>query len=436
MQTVDKTLERTFISEVKDSQDETILLRGWVYKIIDLSNIVFVKLRDKSGIIQLVTNKEQIEGLKLENAIEVIGKKSKNEKAPGGIEIIVDEIKILGRTYYDKLPFEINSYKNKAALETQLDHRTIALRRPEIRAIFKVQNEIEQAFRDYLRSKNFEQIHTAKIIDSSTEGGSEMFTVNYFDRRSFLAQSPQFYKQMMVGAGFERVFEIGHAYRAELHNTWRHLNEYVSLDVEMGFIKDEFELMDLEEGFLDYLFKHLNKVCKKELEMYKVELPNEVKIPRITLEESHKILLEKYNKKSPIGNIDAKGEELICDYVKKEYGTEFVFLTKYPVAKRPMYTMPDDEDKTLTKSFDLIYDGLEITTGGQRINDYEMLKENIIKFGLNPEDFDFYLDTFKYGMPPHGGFAIGLERLTMKILKLSNIREATLVPRDMKRLTP
>ena len=436
MQTVDKTLERTFISEVKDSQDETILLRGWVYKIIDLSNIVFVKLRDKSGIIQLVTNKEQIEGLKLENAIEVIGKKSKNVKAPGGIEIIVDEIKILGRTYYDKLPFEINSYKNKAALETQLDHRTIALRRPEIRAIFKVQNEIEQAFRDYLRSKNFEQIHTAKIIDSSTEGGSEMFTVNYFDRRSFLAQSPQFYKQMMVGAGFERVYEIGHAYRAELHNTWRHLNEYVSLDVEMGFIKDEFELMDLEEGFLDYLFKHLNKVCKKELEMYKVELPNEVKIPRITLEEAHKILLEKYNKKSPIGNIDAKGEELICDYVKKEYGTEFVFLTKYPVAKRPMYTMPDDEDKTLTKSFDLIYDGLEITTGGQRINDYEMLKENIIKFGLNPEDFDFYLDTFKYGMPPHGGFAIGLERLTMKILKLSNIREATLVPRDMKRLTP
>ena len=436
MQTVDKTLERTFISEVKDSQDETILLRGWVYKIIDLSNIVFVKLRDKSGIIQLVTNKEQIEGLKLENAIEVIGKKSKNEKAPGGIEIIVDKIKILGRTYYDKLPFEINSYKNKAALETQLDHRTIALRRPEIRAIFKVQNEIEQAFRDYLRSKNFEQIHTAKIIDSSTEGGSEMFTVNYFDRRSFLAQSPQFYKQMMVGAGFERVYEIGHAYRAELHNTWRHLNEYVSLDVEMGFIKDEFELMDLEEGFLDYLFKHLNKVCKKELEMYKVELPNEVKIPRITLEEAHKILLEKYNKKSPIGNIDAKGEELICDYVKKEYGTEFVFLTKYPVAKRPMYTMPDDEDKTLTKSFDLIYDGLEITTGGQRINDYEMLKENIIKFGLNPEDFDFYLDTFKYGMPPHGGFAIGLERLTMKILKLSNIREATLVPRDMKRLTP
>ena len=436
MQTIEKTLDRTFISELKVSDDEVVLLRGWIYKIIDLSSVVFIKLRDKSGIVQLVTDKDQIEGLKLENAVEVVGKKSENEQAPGGIEIIVDKIKILGKTYYDKLPFEINSFKNKAALETQLDHRTIALRRPEIRAIFKVQNEIEQAFRDYLRSKNFEQIHTAKIIDSSTEGGSEMFTVNYFDRRSFLAQSPQFYKQMMVGAGFERVYEIGHAYRAELHNTWRHLNEYVSLDVEMGFIKDEFELMDLEEGFLDYLFKHLNRVCKKELEMYKVKLPDEVKIPRITLDEAHKILLEKYNKKSPLGNIDAKGEELICDYVKKEYGTEFVFLTKYPVTKRPMYTMPDDKDKTLTKSFDLIYDGLEITTGGQRIHDYEMLKENIIKFGLNPEDFDFYLETFKYGMPPHGGFAIGLERLTMKILKLSNIREAALIPRDMKRLTP
>lgn len=436
MQTIEKTLDRTFISELKVSDDEVVLLRGWIYKIIDLSSVVFIKLRDKSGIVQLVTDKDQIEGLKLENAVEVVGKKSENEKAPGGIEIIVDKIKILGKIYYDKLPFEINSFKNKAALETQLDHRTIALRRPEIRAIFKVQNEIEQAFRDYLRSKNFEQIHTAKIIDSSTEGGSEMFTVNYFDRRSFLAQSPQFYKQMMVGAGFERVYEIGHAYRAELHNTWRHLNEYVSLDVEMGFIKDEFELMDLEEGFLDYLFKHLNRVCKKELEMYKVKLPDEVKIPRITLDEAHKILLEKYNKKSPLGNIDAKGEELICDYVKKEYGTEFVFLTKYPVTKRPMYTMPDDKDKTLTKSFDLIYDGLEITTGGQRIHDYEMLKENIIKFGLNPEDFDFYLETFKYGMPPHGGFAIGLERLNMKILKLSNIREAALIPRDMKRLTP
>ena len=429
-------LERVFINELSKMANETVMLRGWVHKIIDLSHVVFVKLRDKSGIVQLVCDKDQVKDLRLENAIEVIGTKCENEKAPGGIEIEVDNIKILGTTYYEKLPFEVNSFKNKAALETQLDHRTIALRRPEVRAIFKVQNEIETAFRDYLKEKHFEQIHTAKIIDSSTEGGSEMFTVNYFDRRSFLAQSPQFYKQMMVGAGFERVFEIGHAYRAELHNTWRHLNEYVSLDVEMGFIKDEYELMDLEEGFINYLYEHLNKTCKKELEMYKIELPQKVNIPRITLDKAHEILLEKYNKKSPLGNIDAEGEVLISKYVKEKYDCDFVFLTKYPVSKRPMYTMMDDEDKNLTKSFDLIFDGLEITTGGQRIHDYEMLKENIIKFNLNPNDFDFYLETFKYGMPPHGGFAIGLERLTMKILKLSNIREAALVPRDMKRLTP
>ena len=429
-------LERTFINELNSIDSRKVLLRGWVHKIIDLTNVSFIKLRDKSGIVQLVCDKKQIKDLRLESCIEVIGEKCENEKAPGGMEVLVEDIKILGETYYDKLPFEINSFKNNVCLETQLDNRTIALRRPEIRSIFKVQNEIEVAFRDYLKSKNFEQIHTAKIIDSSTEGGSEMFTVNYFDRRSFLAQSPQFYKQMMVGAGFERVFEIGHAYRAELHNTWRHLNEYVSLDVEMGFIKDEFELMDLEEGFINYLFKHLKKTCIKELKMYNIELPDEVNIPRITLEDAHEILLREYKKKSPIGNIDAEGEVLISKYVKEKYDCDFVFLTKYPVSKRPMYTMPDDKNPSLTKSFDLIYDGLEITTGGQRINDYKMLKENIIKFGLSPEDFDFYLDTFKYGMPPHGGFAIGLERLTMKILKLSNIREATLVPRDMKRLTP
>ena len=431
-----KKLERVFINELDKLDNKRVMLRGWVHKITDLSHIVFVKLRDKSGIVQLVCDKDQIKNIRLENAIEVIGTKCENEKAPGGIEIKVEEIKVVGKTYYEKLPFEVNSYKNKATLETQLDHRTIALRRPEIRAIFKVQSEIESAFVTYLKERNFEEIHTAKIIDSSTEGGSEMFTVNYFDRRSFLAQSPQFYKQMMVGAGFERVFEIGHAYRAELHNTWRHLNEYVSLDVEMGFIKDEYELMDLEEGFINYLYEHLNKTCKKELEMYKIELPQKVNIPRITLNKAHEILLEKYNKKSPLGNIDAEGEVLISKYVKEKYDCDFVFLTKYPVSKRPMYTMMDDEDKNLTKSFDLIFDGLEITTGGQRIHDYEMLKENFLKFNLNPDDFDFYLETFKYGMPPHGGFAIGLERLTMKILKLSNIREAALVPRDMKRLTP
>ncbi|MCM8711430.1 aspartate--tRNA(Asn) ligase [Clostridium sp. SYSU_GA19001] len=429
-------MERTYVCEVKESTDTSVLLRGWIHKIHDLGKITFIQLRDKTGIIQLVLDKKFEERLKLEMCIEVLGEKAFNEKAPGGIEILVNSIQVIGKAYYDNLPFEINNYKIKAALETQLDYRTISLRRPKLRAVFKIQEEITEAFRLYLREKRFSEIHTPKIISSSTEGGSEMFTVNYFNRRAFLAQSPQFYKQMMVGAGFERVFEIGHAYRAELHNTWRHLNEYVSLDVEMGFIKDEFDLMTLEEGFINFLFKHLKKTCSEELQMHNIELPDNVEIPKIPLGEVQKLLLEKFNKKSPVGNIDAEGEVLLSKYIKETYHSDFVFLTKYPVSKRPMYTMPDSEIEGVTKSFDLIYKGLEITTGGQRIHDYEMLKENIIKFGLNPDDFSFYLDSFKYGMPPHGGFAIGLERLTMKILDLENIREATLLPRDMKRLEP
>lgn len=429
-------MERTYVANVKEISEKTVMLRGWIHKIHDLGKITFIQLRDKSGIIQLVTGDELKENLRLEMSIEVIGDKVDNEKAPGGIEIAIKELNILGKAYYDILPFEVNSYKLNASLETQLDNRSLSLRKPKLRAVFKVQEEIEEAFRNYLKGLNFSEIHTPKIISSSTEGGSEMFTVNYFDRRAFLAQSPQFYKQMMVGAGFERVYEVGHAYRAELHNTWRHLNEYVSLDAEMGFIKDEFELMDLEEGFIKYMFKHIKKVCAPALAMYNITLDENFTIPRIPLSEAHQILFEKYNKKSPVGNIDAEGEVLISKYVKETYNSDFVFLTKYPITKRPMYTMPDEDNPGMTKSFDLIYKGLEITTGGQRIHDYEMLRDNIIKFKLNPDDFSFYLNSFRYGMPPHGGFAIGLERITLKILNLDNIREATLFPRDMKRLEP
>ena len=428
-------MERVYIKDLKVSEEE-VLLRGWVHKIRDLGHIAFIMLRDKSGIIQLVCEKEQIKGLRLENSIEVVGVIKENEKALKGIEVEVSSIKIVGKTYYDKLPFEIQGYKNKIGLETQLDYRTISLRIPKVKAIFKVQNEIEEAFKSYFKSHDFEQIHTPKIINSGTEGGSEMFTVNYFNRRAFLAQSPQFYKQMMVGAGFEKVFEIGYAYRAELHNTWRHLNEYVSLDVEMGFIKDESDLMDVEEDFLRYMFKHLKETCSEELKLYGVEVPEELKIPRIPLAEAQKMLLEKYGKKSPVGNIDHEGEALLHKYIKEKYNSDFVFLTEYPVSKRPMYTMEDEKNPGFTKSFDLIYKGLEITTGGQRIHDYEMLKERIVGAKMKLEDFAFYLDTFKYGMPPHGGFAIGLERITMKVLELSNIREAALFPRDIKRLTP
>lgn len=429
-------MKRTYVCDVKETTEESVLVKGWVHKIHDLGKITFLHLRDKTGIIQLVVDKDEIKDLRLEMSVEAIGDKVENEKAPGGVELISKGITVIGKAFYDKLPFEVNSYKQKASLEKQLDYRSLSLRSPKTRAVFKIQEEIGDAFRTYLKDLRFSEIHTPKIISSSTEGGSEMFTVNYFNKRAFLSQSPQFYKQMMVGAGFERVFEVGHAYRAELHGTWRHLSEYVSLDVEMGFIEDEYEVMDLEEGFLNYLFKTLKEKSPKELQMYGIELPDKLEIPRMPLAKAQEILLEKFNKKSPVGNIDAEGEVILSKYIKETYDCDFVFLTEYPVSKRPMYAMPDSERPELTKSFDLIYKGLEITTGGQRIHDYDMLAANIRKFGLNPEDFGFYLDSFKYGMPPHGGFAIGLERLTLKILDLENIREATLLPRDLKRLEP
>lgn len=425
---------------VKDAlamqEGEEVVLKGWIHKIYDLGHVNFIKLRDKTGIMQLVATKEELEGLRNEMSVEASGVLSKNEKAPGGIEVQLKEIKILGKAYYDKLPFDINGRKINAALEVQLDHRNMSLRAPKIMSVFKVQEEICECFRAYLRENKFTEIHTPKILASGTEGGSELFTVNYFDHRAFLAQSPQFYKQMMVGVGFEKVFEVGHAYRAELHNTYRHLNEYVSLDAEMGFIEDETEIMDLEEGFMNYLFKHLKANCKRELEMYGIELPDEVKIPRIPLSEAQEIVYKEYGKRSPKGDLNAEGERLFSQYVKEKYNSDFVYLTKYPASKRPMYTMPDPEIEGATKSFDLIYKGLEITTGGQRIHDYEMLVENIKKKGFKAEEFEFYTENFKFGMPPHGGFAIGLERMTMQILGLENIREASLLPRDMKRITP
>ncbi|MCG8483617.1 MAG: aspartate--tRNA(Asn) ligase [Clostridia bacterium] len=429
-------MERSFISQLT-TQSENVCLQGWIHKIKEFKDFAFVILRDCSGVVQLVIdNDETLKALQLEMSVEVQGKVLANKKATGGVEVKVDALKILGKTYYDLLPFAINGKEIQTTLETELDYRSMSLRRPDRRAVFKVQEEIVEAFRTYFREHNFSEIHTPKIIGSETEGGSEVFTVNYFDRRTFLAQSPQFYKQMMVGAGFERVFEIGHAYRAESHNTWRHLNEYVSLDVEMAFIEDEYDLMNLEEDLMKHIFSHLNESCAKELAMYKVELPKIKEIPRIPLADAQRILLEKFGKKSPVGNIDAEGESLFMKHVKEEYHSDFVFLTKYPASKRPVYTMPDDQLEGMTKSFDLIYKGLEITTGGQRIHDYEMLKQNMIDFGCNPDDFDFYLDSFRYGMPPHGGYAIGLERITMMILGLDNIRKATLLPRDMKRITP
>lgn len=430
-------MERVLVKETIGRRDEQVMLCGWIHNIKKFKGFAFVYLRDRSGVMQMILDDmDMLEKIKLEASVKVVGTLKVNEKAIGGVELAVELLEVVGEAKYNLLPFSINGRDIEAALEKQLDYRTMSLRRMDRRAVFKVQQEIVEAYRKFLIGEGFSEIHTPKIIGAETEGGSDVFMLDYFGKRTFMAQSPQFYKQMMVGAGFERVFEIGAAYRAEPHSTWRHLNEYMSLDLEMGFIESEDDIMDLEERLLGFIIEHLKETCSDEFKIMKAELPMFVKIPRISLTEAQEILLKEFGKKSPVGNIDADGEKLFAKYIKDKYQSDFVFLTKYPAAKRPLYTMPDDELEGMTKSFDLIFKGLEITTGGQRIHDYDELVENMIKFGAKPESFDFYLESFKYGMPPHGGLAIGLERITMMFLGLDNIRKATLLPRDLNRVTP
>jgi nondiscriminating aspartyl-tRNA synthetase len=285
-----------------------------------------------------------------------------------------------------------------------------------------------------MRSEEFTEIKSSKLIGSGTEGGTGLFTVEYFDTRVFLAQSPQFYKQAMVSSGMERVFEIGAAYRAEKHETNRHLNEYVSLDVEMGFIESEHDLMDIEVRILKHIFARVKEEHQDVLDLYGADVPEPEateNIPRISHDEAKKIISDRLGRK--VFEISPEGERVVCEWAMEEYGIDAVFVHSFPRKKRPFYTYPDGQK---TKSFDLLFRGLEITTGGKRINEYGMLLETLPKFGLTEEGLKDYCTIFKYGCPPHGGFAIGLERLTQKILGLSNVKEASLFPRDRKRITP
>ena len=301
---------------------------------------------------------------------------------------------------------------------------------------FRIQEGLTRAFRDFLYSQEFTEIHTPKIGAKGAEGGANIFKLEYFHRPAVLAQSPQFYKQMMVGV-FDRVFETAPVFRAEKHNTKRHLNEYTSLDFEMGYIDGFEDIMAMETGFLQYAMKLLKKDYARELKVLGVELPDVSQIPAVKFADIKEIVAEKYNHKmrNPF-DLEPEEEVLIGRYAKEEWGSDFVFVTHYPSKKRPFYAMDDPDDPRFTRSFDLLFRGLEVTTGGQRIHDYRELLAKIEKRGMDTEGMDDYLNTFKYGMPPHGGLGIGLERMTMQLLGEENVREVSLFPRDMSRLVP
>lgn len=418
---------------------KTVKVNGTVHSIRDMGTICFVVLRKREGLLQCVYEEGKsgfdIKDLKEESAIVAEGVVSQNEKAPGDIEIRMTGVTILS-TPAEVLPIPVSKWKMNTTLETNLNLRPISLRNIRERAKFRVQEGIVKAFRNFLYEQGFTEIHTPKIGSKGAEGGANIFKLDYFHRPAVLAQSPQFYKQMMVGV-FERVFETGPVFRAEKHNTKRHLNEYTSLDFEMGYIESFEDIMAMETGVLQCIMKTLKEEYQKDLDILKVTLPNVEKIPQVRFDEAKRLVSEKYDR--PIRNpydLEPEEEHLIGQYFKEEYDADFVFVTHYPSKKRPFYAMDDPEDKTFTLSFDCLFRGMEITTGGQRIHDYQMLMDKIAARGMTEEGMESYLMAFKHGMPPHGGLGIGLERLTMKLIGEDNVRETTLFPRDLSRLEP
>lgn len=429
------------ISEIlaSDLYGQMISVNGAVHTVRDMGEVAFVVLRKREGLLQCVYEEGvtaiALKELKEGAAIEVSGVLNKEERAPGGFEIRMKEVKILSEPA-ESLPLPIAKWKMNTSLEARLNHRAVALRNIRERATFRIQEGIVRGFRDFLYSQGFTEIHTPKLGAKSAEGGANLFKLEYFHRPAILQQSPQFYKQMMVGV-FDRVMEVGPVFRAEKHNTKRHLNEYTGLDFEMGYIDDFTDIMAMETGFLQHMVEILKKEYSTELEILKVKLPEVEKIPAVTFTEAKRLASEKYGTqiKNPY-DLEPEEEHLIGRYFKEEYGADFVFVTHYPSKKRPFYAMDDPTDPKVTLSFDLLFRGLEVTTGGQRIHSYTELMEKIEKRGMDTEGMEQYLSTFKHGMPPHGGLGIGLERMTMQLLEEENVREVSLFPRDMSRLVP
>ena len=418
---------------------QTVQVQGAVHALRDMGNVAFVVLRRRDGLVQCVyeegVTKFNLKDIREAATVEVTGKLEASEKAPGGVEIRLLDVRVLSMPEAP-LPLAISKWKLNTSLEARLNYRSISLRNIRERAKFKVQEGLVRGFREFLYQQGFTEIHTPKIGAKGAEGGSNLFRLDYFHRPAVLEQSPQLYKQMMVGV-FDRVFETGPVFRAEKHNTKRHLNEYTSLDFEMGYIEGFEDVMAMETGFLQYAMELLKKDYAKELSILDVSLPEVSRIPAIRFDEAKEKVAEKYQRKirNPF-DLEPEEEQLIGRYAKEEWGADFVFVTHYPSKKRPFYAMDDPEDERYTLSFDLLFRGLEVTTGGQRIHDYRMLLEKLEKRGMTEEGLETYLDTFKHGMPPHGGLGIGLERLTMQLLGEENVRETTLFPRDLSRLVP
>ena len=431
----EKPLKRTMIKDLSEKIDQKVLLKGWVSQWRELKKMSFVILRDRTGYSQIIVPKDLCKSLSPESVIEVVGVvKATTQSKDYNVEVNVEKFTIVSEA--EVLPFPIYREDDIPPFHTLNQFRPLTLRKEKERCIFTIQSVVINAYREYLLSQGFTEINSTKLSAAGLEGGADMFEIDYFGHPMYLTQSPQFYKQMMVGV-FERVFEVGKVYRAEGSNTNKHLSEFIGFDFEMGFINSVEEVMDMEENVLNYIFSKV-LYCSKELEYLNIGLKrwNQLKFfkafPRITYNDAVEIIKTEFGYEVPGVGLNTEAEKLICEYAKTKYDSDFVFITKYPLSERPFYAMPS-ENGVDSETFELLYKGMEITSGGQRIHNYQQLVESIKSKGLNPENFESYLMPFKYGMPAHGGMGLGVERLLKQMLELQVADEASLVPRTKEK---
>lgn len=404
-----------------------------------MSGFAFVLLRTKRALLQCIHSRDfstfPLGELKENMSVIIRGEVVRDERSRTGTEVRIISVEVLSRPA-EEMPVVINNKEVNTSIETLLDYRPITLRNAKERTVFKIQEGICAGFRSFLGKNGFTEIHTPKIVFSGAEGGANIFRLDYFGSEAYLAQSPQFYKQIMVGV-FERVYEIAPVFRAEKHDTARHLNEYTSVDLEMGFIKDFTDLMRIEAKMLAYTFDYLEENYADELIMMKAEIPSAGEIPAVSFIEAKQMISDVYRREiTDYEDFEPEEEKLLSGIIKKETGSDFVFVTGFKSSKRPFYTLDSKDDPEYTDSFDLIFRGMEVTTGGQRIHDYSAQIAKMRKLGMDIDKFSSYLMAHKYGLPPHGGLGLGLERFTARLLGFSNVRYATMFPRDINRLEP
>lgn len=432
-------MERTLNKDLPALVGQRVRIEGWLHNLRSFPDFSFLILRDRSGQQQVVLDPgaelDKLTGLHNESVLRIEGIVQAEERSPTGVDVRQPTIEVLSAVQ-EPGPFELNKKILKPNLDVFLDHAAFGLRHPLKQATFRVLSTLLSAYREHLRSEGFTEISTPKIVGSATEGGANVFRVEYFDQHAFLAQSPQLYKQIMVGV-FERVFEIGHVFRAEEHNTSRHLNEYISLDLEMGFIESQRNVMDVLAGVMAAMFRAVADRNPADVALLNIELPSEASFPAITFREGQRVILDRHGEdRFHEPDLSPQDERWLCEWARQEHGSDFLFVTHFPTSKRPFYAYPDPVDPEYTESFDLLFRGLELVTGGRRINDFAQLVAGMQGRGVNPEPFSGFLEAFKFGMPPEGGFAIGAERLLGRLTGAENIRETTLFPRDVTRLTP